>query len=199
MKSITSNLDETTAKSITYYSALTHSGDIHCDDVFAAVIIDMLYRGNLILYRVPNIPENVTENNLIIFGTGKTCFDPESPNAPLRGEGKKYSSAGLVWKKHGRAALRKLDAPGRHIDIIANNIYKNFIRHIDNRCTGEFNPAFENAFSMKQFDDVSRIWTSDEESNEEFCKMFDAAYIIFNQVVQKEIAIWKARANYKKG
>lgn len=193
MKSIINSTEEFTPENLPYHCALTHNGEVHCDDIFAAVIIDMFFRGDLTLFRVSSIPENLTSTNIIIFGIGLTEFDPNSETTPLRANGKKYSTAGLLWKRFGKNVLKKMGAPAKYADIMADKIYKDFIRDIDNLTVGEQYKEFR----FKYFTDTNRDFATDEESNKAFNEMFDTAYNIFNQIIQKEIRIWKAKRPYK--
>jgi uncharacterized UPF0160 family protein len=178
--------------------AFTHNGEIHCDDVFAAVILDMAFRGELTLFRLPEIPESFNSPTLIFFGIGGGPFDPASPDAPVRGGGKKYSTAGLVWNRFGKSVLRKLGAPGKYTDLIADKVYKDFIRYIDNAVNGDFKAEHEQIFFIKQFNDLNNGWgDTDEDSNKAFNEMFHYAHNIFDRYLKREIAIWKSKRPYK--
>lgn len=194
MKGIINNLDNLDLANPSLRYALTHNGTVNCDDIFAAVILDINYKGNLKLIRTANVSEHLENSDLIIFGTGEGRFDPHASNSLLRENGIKYSSAGLVWRVFGKSILRKCDAPGKYLDIVAEKIDTKFIRFIDYYCSGEINAIDSNNVFSAQFN----LLVSSNCSNEVFEEKFRKAYPIFENVLKKEILIWKGKASYSK-
>ena len=131
MKKIINSFEEFLTSSTPQHFAVTHNGVFHCDDVFSAVLLDELMRGNLTLIRVSNIPDDIELKNLIIFDIGGGEFDHHYSDSPVRKCGVKYSSIGLLWKKFGRKLLKKKGVSINSINPIWNKIDKEFIQAID--------------------------------------------------------------------
>eukprot|EP00826_Nyctotherus_ovalis_P035264 TRINITY_DN3015_c0_g2_i2.p1 TRINITY_DN3015_c0_g2~~TRINITY_DN3015_c0_g2_i2.p1 ORF type:complete len:400 (+),score=56.62 TRINITY_DN3015_c0_g2_i2:78-1202(+) len=122
----------------------THSGNFHCDEVMATIILkyaDLLDEGVVVRSR----DEEILKEAKIVYDVGnkldphKFLFDHHmidfketfSPNHSV-----KLSSCGLIYKYHGRGAIEnillawKVQSP-KYIDYTYYNVYDNLIMTID--------------------------------------------------------------------
>lgn len=198
MKKIINSFEDFFTSSTPQYFAATHNGVFHCDDVFSAVLLDELMQGNLTLIRVSNIPENIDLKNLIIFDIGGGEFDHHYANAPIRKSGVKYSSIGLLWKEYGRKFLKKKGVSINSINPVWNKIDKEFIQAIDASDNGELKTSFPNFSIAKEIANFNPIWDLEEESNDCFEKAFQIAKINFDNIIENEMAIARAKESIEK-
>lgn len=198
MEKIIDNIEEFLQSSTPNRYALTHNGVFHCDEVFAAVIIDELMHNNLTLIRVAEVPTNVPLKNLIIFDIGGGTFDHHQLNSPVRRTGIKYSAAGLIWKTFGRKLLKRKGVPLNSVNYVWNKIDQDFIQAIDASDNGELKSSFPNFCVSKVISNFNPIWDFEEESNDCFMKAFQIAKIIFDNQVEKEMAVARAKESIEK-
>ena len=69
-----------------------------------------------------------------VYDAAASRFDHHQRGAPVREDGLHYSAAGLVWHRHGEAAVRALLAPsgGDHLaPAVASAIDREVVRRID--------------------------------------------------------------------
>lgn len=198
MQKIINSFEEFFDSSTPQYFAATHNGVFHCDDVFSAVLLDELMHGNLILIRVPNIPETLDLKGLIVFDIGGGEFDHHYANAPVRSCGVKYSSIGLLWKKFGRKLLKKKGVPINSVNRVWSKIDKEFIQAIDASDNGELKTSFPNFNIAKEIANFNPIWDLEEESNDCFEKAFQIAKITFYNIIENEMAIARAKESIEK-
>lgn len=121
---------------------VTHSGKFHCDEVFAYAIL----RAAL------GVHENGVDHALLrsrdagviasgdvvwdvglVFDPATRRFDHHQRGAPLRDDGTPFSSAGLVWREYGAAAVAAL-LPRQELGFaaaIAAEIDGSVVRRID--------------------------------------------------------------------
>jgi len=198
MKKIINSFEEFLASSTPQHFAVTHNGVFHCDDVFSAVLLDELMHGNLILIRVSSIPQNLDLKNLMIFDIGGGKFDHHYANAPVRKCGVKYSSIGLLWKEFGRKLLKKRGVPINSINPVWNKIDKEFIQAIDASDNGELKTSFPSFSIAREIANFNPIWDLEEESNDCFEKAFQIAKINFDNIIENEMAIARAKESIEK-
>lgn len=117
--------------------AATHSGSFHADDVFAFAILKAATDGAVSLTRSREAMD--WDRAQVVFDVGGV-YDPEQGrydhhmrDKPLRPSGEAFSSAGLIWRDYGRAAIAHLQntaTPGQ-IDIIWAKLDAGLLRDID--------------------------------------------------------------------
>lgn len=90
----------------------THDGTFHADDVFAFAILTAATGGTLELVRSRDAQR--LEAADVVFDVGgsfdpaRRRYDHHMRERPLRPGGEPYSSAGMVWRDFGEAAIRTL-------------------------------------------------------------------------------------------
>lgn len=125
----------------------THSGTFHADDVFAYAILKAATGGKLELARTRDA--EVLAQADVVFDVGGT-FDPAARrydhhmrDKPLRDDGAPYSSAGLVWRDFGAAAIAAL-LPSAGQDTIAkvqHMVDQGLVRDVDLMDNGAMVPT----------------------------------------------------------
>ena len=80
--------------------AVTHSGTFHADDVFSYALMYLLNDHPMQLIRAPKVPDLLPENT-IVFDLGLGKYDHHQLDTPVRENGIKYASFGLLWKAFG--------------------------------------------------------------------------------------------------
>lgn len=87
----------------------THSGSFHADDVFAFAILRAASAGQVELTRTRD--SALLAEAQVVFDVGGTYdrdarrYDHHMRDKPLRPNGEPFSSAGLVWRDFGEAAI----------------------------------------------------------------------------------------------
>ncbi|PWL33382.1 MAG: metal-dependent hydrolase, partial [Marivita sp. XM-24bin2] len=111
---------------------VTHSGGFHADELLSSVILTRLFPDAALI--------RSREAAWITPGAGKVIYDVGSvydadalifdhhqrPN-PLRGDGRPYSSFGLIWHHFGHEYLRALAVPEADIETIHDNFDQSFV------------------------------------------------------------------------
>lgn len=125
---------------------VTHSGGFHADETLSSVVLSRLFpEARLVRSRSP---EWITPGaDRIIYDVGGTydaqahIFDHHQRGAPLRQDGKPYSSFGLIWKHYGRDYLAALDIPAAHVEDIHASFDADFVLPIDLADNGAIDPS----------------------------------------------------------
>ena len=96
---------------------VTHGGKFHCDEVFAYAVLRLALGVHApgedhTLLRTRK-PELIATGDVVwdvggLFDPVASRFDHHQRGAPLRPNGTPFSSAGMVWQVHGRAAVAAL-------------------------------------------------------------------------------------------
>lgn len=125
---------------------VTHSGGFHADELLSSVVLTRLFpEAELKRSRAPEwitaAPDRVIYDVGGAYDAGAQIFDHHQRGAPLRDDGKPYSSFGLVWKHFGRDYLAALDVPADRIDIVHAKFDENFVLPIDLADNGAIHPA----------------------------------------------------------
>jgi len=125
----------------------THSGSFHADDCFAYAILRAATKGELTLARSRDKADwdraDVVFDVGGVFDPAKRRYDHHMRDKPLRPNGESYSSAGLVWRDFGVAALTTL-LPGVAEDVLARvaaRLDSGLIRDVDLMDNGEMPPT----------------------------------------------------------
>ncbi|MBP2550927.1 uncharacterized UPF0160 family protein [Neorhizobium galegae] len=125
---------------------VTHSGGFHADELLSSVILTRLFpEARLVRSRAP---EWITpESDRIIYDVGGAydagagIFDHHQRGAPLREDGKPYSSFGLIWKHFGRDYLSACGIADPHLDTVHASFDKNFVLPVDLLDNGAIDPS----------------------------------------------------------
>ncbi|RWX76825.1 MYG1 family protein [Neorhizobium lilium] len=125
---------------------VTHSGGFHADELLSSVILTRVFpQARIVRSRAP---EWITPaSDRIVYDVGGAydpqaqIFDHHQRGAPLRDDGRPYSSFGLIWKHYGRPYLADLSTPEEHIDIIHAAFEAGFVLPIDLLDNGALSPS----------------------------------------------------------
>ena len=164
-------------------NAITHSGTMHADEVFATAFLED-YLGNRKVYRTNNVDYNKVQENTLIYDVGRGKFDHHQIDALKRDDGITYCSFGLLWKEFGKDYLKKKSFS--NIDILWEYIDKDFIEGIDADDNGFF-PKIDAIYKVKTLSNIIKIFNpsydSYETESEQFIKAVDVAKKIFIEEV----------------
>ena len=164
-------------------NAITHSGTMHADEVFATAFLED-YLGNRKVYRTNNIDYTKVQENTLIYDVGRGKFDHHQIDALKRDDGITYCSFGLLWKEFGKDYLKKKSFS--NIDILWEYIDKGFIEGIDADDNGFF-PKIDAIYKVKTLSNIIKIFNpsydSYETESEQFIKAVDVAKKIFIEEV----------------
>lgn len=115
---------------------VTHSGGFHADEVLSSVILTRLFpQARLVRSRASEWITPATDR--IIYDVGGSydadlqIFDHHQRGAPLREDGRPYSSFGLIWKHFGRAYLAASGVPEGNLDTVHASFDQGFVLPVD--------------------------------------------------------------------
>ena len=115
---------------------VTHSGGFHADEVLSSVILTRLFpHARLVRSRASEWITPATDR--IIYDVGGSydadlqIFDHHQRGAPLREDGRPYSSFGLIWKHFGRAYLTASGVPDGNLDTVHASFDQGFVLPVD--------------------------------------------------------------------
>jgi uncharacterized UPF0160 family protein len=179
---MTNNDNEQTNKEM---RAVTHSGNLHADDVFASAVLRIVYPG-IEIQRTRN-QEEIDSADIVfdvgqVYDTENKRFDHhQTGGAGERENGIPYAAFGLVWKEYGekicgtREAAEIIDYKiAMPIDAIDNGV--------DICHPNDFHVM---PYSIQQvFSAFIPDWSQDEDLDDVFKKLSDLALTI----LKKEIA-----------
>lgn len=125
---------------------VTHSGGFHADELLSSVILTRLFpEARIVRSRAP---EWVTPSaDRIIYDVGgaydaeRGIFDHHQRGAPLRQDGKPYSSFGLIWKHFGRDYLLASGLPEEHVEAVHASFDESYVLPTDLVDNGALNPS----------------------------------------------------------
>jgi uncharacterized UPF0160 family protein len=125
----------------------THSGTFHADDVFAFAILRAAENGAVELVRTRDQARLAAAD--LVFDVGGLYdpkhrrYDHHMRDKPMRSAGEPYSSAGLIWRDFGEAAVRTLvpAATAAALPEIVRRVDRGLIRDIDLMDNGAMAPA----------------------------------------------------------
>ncbi|WP_134680022.1 MYG1 family protein [Paracoccus ravus] len=125
---------------------VTHSGGFHADELLSSVILTRLQpQARLVRTREP---EWITPGeDRVIYDVGRDydaermIFDHHQKDAPLREDGRPYSSFGLVWRHFGRDYLRMTGVPEPDIEGIHASFDRDFVLPVDLMDNGALSPS----------------------------------------------------------
>lgn len=125
---------------------VTHSGGFHADELLSSVVLTRLHPEAQII-RSRDATWITPAADRIIYDVGRAydaaagIFDHHQREAPLREDGRPYSSFGLIWRHFGRDYLRALDVPQAHIDQIHHSFDADFVLPVDLMDNGALDPS----------------------------------------------------------
>jgi len=115
---------------------VTHSGGFHADEVLSSVILTRLFpHASLVRSRASEWITPAADR--IIYDVGGSydadlqIFDHHQRGAPLREDGRPYSSFGLIWKHFGRAYLAASGVPEGNLDTVHASFDQGFVLPVD--------------------------------------------------------------------
>ena len=125
---------------------VTHSGGFHADELLSSVVLTRLFP------EAPLVRSRATEwitpgENRIIYDVGGVydvtaqIFDHHQRGAPLRDDGRPYSSFGLIWKHFGRDYLAASGVPENHVEAVHAAFDSSFVLPVDLVDNGALSPS----------------------------------------------------------
>ncbi|MGE5548408.1 MAG: MYG1 family protein [Solirubrobacterales bacterium] len=124
----------------------THNGTFHADDAFAFAILRTAAGGAVELVRTRD--QSVIATADVVFDVGGIYdraarrYDHHMRDKPLRPNGEPFSSAGLVWRDYGEAAVRRLlpEAAEAAVARVVAAVDAGLIRDVDLMDNGAMTP-----------------------------------------------------------
>lgn len=125
---------------------VTHSGGFHADELLSSVVLTRLFpKARLVRSRAPEWIAPGADR--IVYDVGGAydaaagVFDHHQRGAPLREDGRPYSSFGLVWEHFGRNYLAALGLPEAHAETVHAAFDAGFVLPIDLMDNGALSPS----------------------------------------------------------
>jgi uncharacterized UPF0160 family protein len=189
------------------WTAVTHDGMFHADDVCAAVLIQKLGAAKVIRDR--RLAEEISSaghrTRHLVFDAGG-CYDPgchlfdhHQTAGPLRPDGGKYSSFGMLFERYGfDLFMKKVDAPTAVLLVKQMDEFVQEIDRIDNG-EGERHPSsFSSIISSFNPTWEEQAGLDEEEKKALFDRAFDRACEYaretLDQITRQAVARINARA-----
>lgn len=186
-------------------NAITHTAPHHADEVFATVVLSMLFPVHLLRTRDQYV---IDRSNATVYDVGGV-FDPVKKRfdhhqrdfVEFRPDGTKYSSVGLIWREYGLEIVKKLGESGGADDEIATEVVaevdKSLIRGIDagDNGQGEDGDYMSVSTAIMNF---NALWDSDEDSDECFMKACELAEVILRREIKVAISLIYGRVEVRK-
>ncbi len=127
--------------------AVTHNGTFHADDVFAYAILKAAAAGQVELVRTRDAALMAAAD--VVFDVGGAYdrearrYDHHMRDKPLRANGEPFSSAGLVWRDFGAAAVGNLLSvvSPDSLDRIVAMVDATLVRDVDLMDNGAMTPT----------------------------------------------------------
>jgi uncharacterized UPF0160 family protein len=125
---------------------VTHSGGFHADELLSSVILTRLFpEARLVRSRAPEWITPAGDRIIYDVGgaydAGAGIFDHHQRGAPLREDGKPYSSFGLIWKHFGRDYLAACGIADQNLDTVHASFDKSFVLPVDLLDNGAIDPS----------------------------------------------------------
>jgi uncharacterized UPF0160 family protein len=125
---------------------VTHSGGFHADELLSSVILTRVFpQARLIRTRAPEwigpSADRIIYDVGGIYDAAKQIFDHHQRGAPLRKDGKPFSSFGLIWKHYGHDYLAALGLPESHIEEVHASFDESFVLPVDLVDNGALSPS----------------------------------------------------------
>ncbi len=172
--------------------AITHSGTMHADEVFATAFLD-LYYGHLKVARVTELQSN-RKKEALVYDIGRGKYDHHQDNAKVRDNGIKYCSFGLLWQDFGKDFLKAKKI--KEVEEMFSAVDKDFIEMIDAIDNGIF-PSIEASYKVKTTSDLIKMFNpsfhTKEEENQQFLQAVSFAQILFERELSYMLGKVKAK------
>lgn len=186
-------------------NAITHTAPHHADEVFATVLLSMLFPVHLLRTRDQYI---IDRSNATVYDVGgvfdlsKKRFDHHQRDfAEFRPDGTKYSSVGLIWREYGLEIVKKLDETREISDEIISRVVaevdKTLIKGIDAGDNGQVGDGDYMSVSTAIMS-FNSLWDSDEDSDKCFMKACEIARAILEREIKVAISSVYGRDEVRK-
>lgn len=178
----------------------THSGTFHADDVFAFAILRASQPDGIDLVRTRELA--LMEQADVVFDVGGIYdraarrYDHHMRDKPLRPNGEPFSSAGLVWRDYGLAAVGRLQ-PGlepKTAERIVAMIDQGLIRDVDLMDNGAMTPVPGHFSTLVEAFNITFVEKGGDE-NAAFLAAADLASAVLARVVAQANASAQAEAS----
>ena len=166
------------------YSAMTHGGKFHADDVFSAALLKTV-NPKIMIIRSFKVPQNFDG---IAFDIGGGKFDHHQENAEVRENGVPYAAFGLLWREFGENLLISKGCPPELVASESARFDEKFIQPLDeddNTGCGNQLAGVISAFNPG--------WDSDQSPDQCFGEAVDFAAIILKKKIDSMISVHKAK------
>ncbi len=125
---------------------VTHSGGFHADEVLSTVVLKRLFPQAKVI-RSRDEEWTAPAPDRIIYDEGR-AFDPEARifdhhqrGAPLRPDGRPYSSFGLIWRQFGADYLAALGVAAADVAAVWERVDGRFVLPVDLMDNGVLDPG----------------------------------------------------------
>jgi uncharacterized UPF0160 family protein len=125
---------------------VTHSGGFHADELLSSVVLTQLFPAAKLI-RTRDAEWIAPAAGRIIYDVGgryepeNTIFDHHQRGAPVREDGRPYSSFGLIWKHYGADYLAAAGVPEAHVARVHAAFDKKFVLPVDLVDNGALDPS----------------------------------------------------------
>lgn len=124
---------------------VTHSGGFHADEVLSSAVLTRLFpQARLVRSRAPEWTTPGADRIVYdvggIYDAPARIFDHHQRGAPLRDDGRPYSSFGLIWKHFGRDYLAAIPVPDAFIESVHAAFDASFVLPVDLVDNGALSP-----------------------------------------------------------
>ena len=181
-------------------NAITHVAPHHADEVFATVMLSVLFPVELLRTRDQEIIKNT---KAIVYDVGseydpsKKRFDHHQKSfSEIRDDGINYSSAGLIWREYGASIVKTIAKTGAIDDEMTAEVVslvdEALIRGIDARDNGQG----EKGDSMSVSSVISAcnsLWDENEDADTCFLRACDLATAILVREIKVAISTVRGR------
>ena len=168
---------------------VTHSGQFHCDDVFAVATLELYLEKTDTKYtviRTRNEDEFVTADFLIDVGgeydPSRNRFDHhQKEGAGIRDNGIPYASFGLVWKTFAPLLCSDLR--------VVEKVEKKLVMPIDAGDSGMllYSPKIENIYEYSIAQAIAAFVPTWKENDQSPTDIFPTVVAFAKQIIQREI------------
>ena len=181
-------------------NAITHVAPHHADEVFATVMLSVLFPVELLRTRDQEIIKN---SKAIVYDVGseynpsKKRFDHHQKDfSEMRADGISYSSAGLIWREYGASIVKTIAKTGAIDDEMTAEVVslvdEALIRGIDARDNGQG----EKGDSMSVSSVISAcnsLWDENEDADMCFLRACDLATAILVREIKVAMSTIRGR------
>ncbi len=125
---------------------VTHSGGFHADELLSSVVLTRLYPQARLLRSRDKAWISPAADRIVYdvgrdYDADRMIFDHHQNPAPLREDGRPFSSFGLIWRRFGLDYLRALGVPDRDLEEIHASFDAKFVLPVDLVDNGALSPS----------------------------------------------------------